>query len=170
MTIPPKHITSAKAWDNTFYLGDYAYPLRIPAQRNGHNFTDFSKKEAENMVREIKKHIGEPVYVYGGGGNETWLVELNGVKLEPQDRVYAPKSPYSLAKEIPKNAKIVKVEDNRIIFREVPCNDYIVEVDLKIPDDCDLAQYSKDNHFRPHLGSWRIAFLKPEYLSKMLRV
>jgi len=154
----PKHFqTSAAIWDNIWHDPDIATPLKIPEQQKGKNFTIFSKKNAKKMESEIKKHIGEKVYVFGGGGNEADLAKLVGVSARNPEYYHYTNDPRY--KELPKNAKIIKEDSkNHEITYTLP-EDYIVEVTLKGKKDKWSGMWDS-GIFTPHLGSWNLAFPK----------
>ncbi len=57
-------------------------PLKLPKASKAH-FTEYSCKTARKWVRQVKKHIGKKIYVYGGGGADSNLVKLKGIDAVP---------------------------------------------------------------------------------------
>jgi len=147
-------------------------PIRIPEKGRKHMAT-FTRRSAEMIYRQVKPHVGEQVLLYGGGGGKSHIVKLKAVEIK-KPTYYA-----ESVEKVPKGATNVKAYGKKTVTYE-PKDDYIVEATLdglgskdSLFQEVERPAYIdkrgryhppklKPRDFKPHLGSWRLAFRTPQ--------
>lgn len=148
-------------------------PIKIP-ERGRRHIATFTEKAAEKIYRQTRPHVGEEAILYGGGmavgGGRGILVKLKAVEIK-HPTYYA-----DSVEKVPKGATNVKAYGQKGAVTYEPKDDYIVEVTLDgLGSKSSLFQevakpayidkkgrYHPPKYrqadFKPHLGSWRLAF------------
>lgn len=131
--------TSAAIWDNKWHDPEIAIELKKPEEDYG--IAQYTPEKAKKLYDEVKKHIGEKAYLYGGGGNEADLCILKDAKLLVNYNDYYKKDIGSV--EVTLRALSPEMKDN---------------------------MFHKTMQTR-YLGSWGLAFIdeKPKKEAKRLR-
>jgi len=128
-----------------------ATPIKMPARAG---MAWFTKANALKLEERVKPFVGKKVLLFGGGGDSEDVVTLKSVKAEPTIKFHDKLDP---RQRLPRNATIIKQEDNQIQYTTP--NDYVVNVSLqKKPEK--FSGIWRTGIFEPHLGSWRLASLE----------
>lgn len=83
--LPTHFQTSALVWDNRWHNSEIAIPFKIP-EHIEENWLFYPERKAKLLVNEIKKHINEKAYLFGGGGNEAHMVKILDAYITKYDK------------------------------------------------------------------------------------
>ena len=130
--------------------------IPVPPQHPAGMFVDFEKEDAELWASELKKLVGQPVILTGGGGMGVRFKFLEGVKVIANPHFV----PGPDGKPIPKKNWVRGKDDpDEVWFVEdtsKPAKHYSVKVYLRtFPGEADMG----DIHTSRQLGSWRLTAL-----------
>lgn len=119
-----------------------AVPIKL-GESGRRGMASWTKSAANRIVAKVRRHVGKQVVLYGGGGFDANLCTLKSVKVEP----------------VTLYAKIVKGKRIDFAKPQKSKTEFYVTVELYDPEG-KLPPYPSKK-FSPHLGSWKLAEIKP---------